>query len=89
MSTLDDVFWSEDSGHRLVSGRCTSSPTAVEDGVMVKVPSFDEGVDEFGPCAFQPIAGDDGPIYPVDGCQCLVAFDERNAAWVLVFVPAP
>jgi hypothetical protein len=46
------VLWGEDNGFRLVTGRCTSSPSAVDEGVKVTIPSFDEGLDDFGPCAF-------------------------------------
>jgi hypothetical protein len=82
------VLWGEDNGFRLVTGRCTSSPSAVDEGVKVTIPSFDEGLDDFGPCAFTPVAGDDGPVYPVDGDRCLVGFDENGEAWVLVYVPS-
>lgn len=83
----DGVFWSEDEGHRIVTARCVSSPTSPLDGVKVKVPTFDEGLDEFGPCAFLPIPVEGGALYPVDGDTCLLAFDERNVPWVVAWTP--
>lgn len=66
------VLWSEDNGHRLVSGVIVDVDG---DQGTVKVPSFDDGISKFGPCSL--------PAGASEGDACLVAFDENNEAWIV------
>lgn len=66
------ALWNEDNGQRLVVGQVQS----IDDGAaMVKIPSFDDGLNLFGPC---PV-----PAGASEGDACLVAFDENDLAWVV------
>lgn len=66
------VMWGQDAGHRLVTGVIESLGVA---GAMVKVPSFDDGLDTFGPT---PAA-----IGAAVNDEVLVAFDQNGRSWIV------
>lgn len=65
-------------------GRIAEDAAAADDEVTVIVPNY-SGEHRHGPCRF-PLSNGAG-VLPVRGDDCLVAFDEDEDPWIVVWYP--
>lgn len=70
-----------DSLDKLWEGTILDTATAAGEGVRVAIKDIDGGVHSYGPCSWMPR----GTAMPQVGARCLVAVDEKDDAWIVVW----
>lgn len=68
------------------AGRIASAPASLGDEVDVILPELDNGVHHFGPARW--MTRGDSEAVPSVGDECVVAYDDAGALWVVAWWPA-
>lgn len=71
-----------------VRGKIKRAPSSVDEPAWVTIESFDGGVNEHGPCPWQPRVDDAGlPVLPSVGDLALIVEDEEEIPWIVSWWP--